>query len=75
MLINQAVVGMVNEGRGRLFGRKDSKYAACLPKELLEDSLPHFNGTDTIFVKVSFSLDGSKLLVEKWRETRTVSSA
>ncbi len=66
---NQAVASMVSEGRGRLFRRKDGKYLVYLPKDLAEDSMFPFKGSDAIFVKVSFTLGDSKLLVEKWQET------
>ena len=57
---------MVNEGRGRLFRRKDGKYLIYLPKDLAEDSMFPFKGADSIFVKVSFKLGGEKMLIEKW---------
>ena len=57
---------MVNDGRGRLFRRKDGKYLIYLPKDLAEDSMFPFKGSDSIFVKVTFKLGDSKLLVEKW---------
>ena len=57
---------MVNEGRGRLFRRKDGKYLIYLPKDLAEDSMFPFKGADSILVKVSFKLKGDSLLVEKW---------
>lgn len=61
---------MVNDGRGRLFRRKDGKYLIYLPKDLAEDSMFPFKGSDSIFVKVSFRPSGdNKLLVEKWKET------
>jgi hypothetical protein len=61
---------MVSDGRGRLFRRKDGKYLIYLPKDLAEDSMFPFKGSDSIFVKVSFKPSGeSKLLVEKWKET------
>jgi hypothetical protein len=59
---------MVNEGRGRLFRRKDGKYLIYLPKDMAEDSMFPFKGADSIFVKVSFKLNDDKLLVEKWIE-------
>ena len=59
---------MVNEGRGRLFRRKDGKYLIYLPKDLAEDSMFPFKGSDSILVKVSFKLGGKKLLIEKWTE-------
>ena len=66
MLNCQAVVTMVCEGRGRLFRRKDGKYLVYLPKDLAEDSMFPFKVTDSIFVKVSFVLGDSKVLIEKW---------
>ncbi len=59
---------MVNEGRGRLFRRKDGKYLIYLPKDLAEDSMFPFKGADSIFVKISFKLKDNKLLVEEWKE-------
>ena len=59
---------MVNEGRGRLFRRKDGKYLVYLPKDLAEDSMFPFKEADSIFVKVSFRLGDNKLAVEKWAE-------
>jgi hypothetical protein len=57
---------MVSDGRGRLFRRKDGKYLVYLPKDLAEDSMFPFKGADSIFVKVSFKLGDTKLVVEKW---------
>ena len=37
-----------------------------LPKDLTEDSMFPFKGSDSIFVKVSFKIRDDKLLVEKW---------
>jgi len=59
---------MVSEGRGRLFRRKDGKYLIYLPKDLAEDSMFPFKGSDSIFVKVSFKLGDKKLLVNEWKE-------
>jgi hypothetical protein len=59
---------MVTEGRGRLFRRKDGKYLIYLPKDLAEDSMFPFKGADSIFVKVSFKLGKTDLLIEKWVE-------
>jgi len=60
---------MVNDGRGRLFRRKDGKYLIYLPKDLAEDSMFPFKGSDSIFVNVSFKPSGdSRLLIEKWKE-------
>jgi hypothetical protein len=60
---------MVSDGRGRLFRRKDGKYLIYLPKDLAEDSVFPFKGSDSIFVKVSFKLGDNKLVVEKWKES------
>jgi len=61
---------MVSDGRGRLFRRKDGKYLVYLPKDLAEDSMFPFKGSDSIFVKVSFKPSGeSRLLIEQWKET------
>ncbi len=66
---------MVNEGRGRLFRRKDGKYLVYVPKDLAEDSMFPFKnytktkrGADSIPAKVGFKLGDNKLLVEKWNE-------
>ncbi|MDH5481802.1 MAG: hypothetical protein OEY22_02830 [Candidatus Bathyarchaeota archaeon] len=66
---------MVNEGRGRLFRRKDGKYLIYLPVDLAEDSMFPFKdyertkrGADSIAVKVTFKLEDDKLLIEKWKE-------
>jgi len=59
---------MVNEGRGRIFRRKDGKYLVYLPLDLAEDSMFPFRGSDSILVKVSFKLGDNKLLIEKWKE-------
>jgi len=62
---------LVNEGRGRLFRRKDGKYLIYLPKDLAEDSMFPFKGADSIYVKVGFKLKDDKMLVEKWVEPET----
>lgn len=59
---------MVNEGRGRLFRRKDGKYLIYVPKDLAEDSMFPFKGADSIKVKISFKLEHNRLIVEKWTE-------
>jgi len=59
---------MVNEGKGRLFRRKDGKFLIYLPKDLAEDSMFPFKGSDSIFVKVSFKIGDDKLLLECWPE-------
>ncbi|MDH5753812.1 MAG: hypothetical protein OEY95_01180 [Candidatus Bathyarchaeota archaeon] len=60
---------MVNEGRGRLFRRKDGKFLIYLPKDFAEDSMFPFKGADSMLVKVSFKPGGdNKLLIEEWKE-------
>jgi len=59
---------MVNEGRGRIFRRKDGKYLIYLPLDFAEDSMFPFKGSDSILVKVSFKLGDNKLFIEKWKE-------
>ena len=62
---------MVNDGKGRLFKRKDGKYLIYLPKDFAEDSMFPFTDSDSIFVKLSFKLGDDTLLVEKWKEPKT----
>jgi len=68
---------MVSSGRGRLFRRKDGKYLIYVPMALAEDSMFPFKdlkpgargGSDSILVKVSFTIGGKQeLLIEKWSE-------
>jgi hypothetical protein len=66
---------MVNEGRGRLFRRKDGKYLLYLPVDLAEDSMFPFKdyvktkrGADAIPVRISFKPGTPRLIVEKWKE-------
>jgi hypothetical protein len=51
-----------------LFKRNDGKYLVYIPKNLAEDSMFPFKGADSIFVKVSFKLGDSQLLIEQWPE-------
>jgi len=60
---------MVNEGRGRLFRRKDGKYLIYLPKDLAEDSMFPLKTVDSMKIRVSFKLGDHTLLIEKWNET------
>jgi len=57
---------MVSEGRGRLFRRKDGKYLIYLPKDLAEDSMFPFKGSDSIFVDINFKLGDHKLFVDTY---------
>jgi hypothetical protein len=60
---------MVNEGRGRLFRRKDGKYLIYVPLSLAEDSMFPFKTNSSIKLKVSFKIGDKKVIVEKWNET------
>ena len=62
---------MVNEGKGRLFRRKDGKYLLYTPVDLAEDSMFPFKkyaktkrGADSIPVKVSFKHGEQCLVIE-----------
>jgi hypothetical protein len=66
---------MVNEGRGRLFRRKDGKFLIYLPKDLAEDSMFPFKGADSIYVKIVFNLGDKKLYIEKWTEPEPVENS
>ena len=59
---------MVNEGRGRLFRRKDGKYLIYVPKDLAEDSMFPFKGANSIPINISFKLGDKKLLITEWIE-------
>jgi len=68
---------MVNEGRGRLFKRKDGKFLIYVPKDLAEDSVFPFRnytrtkrGADSIPVKVSFKHGENTIIIEKWHEPK-----
>lgn len=58
---------MVNEGRGRLFRRKDGKYLIYVPKDLAEDSMFPFKGSSSIPVSIRFKIGGDKILIESWK--------
>ncbi len=59
---------MVNEGRGRLFRRKDGKFLIYLPKDLAEDSMFPFKTAESMYVKITFELGDNKVLIEKYKE-------
>jgi len=59
---------MVNEGKGRLFRRKDGKFLIYIPKDLAEDSMFPFKGASSVNVKISFKLNDDRILIEKWTE-------
>ncbi len=59
---------MVNEGRGRLFRRKDGKYLIYVPLDLAEDSMFPFKTKSSIKLKISFKIGDDKLIIENWDE-------
>ena len=64
------VVG--NEGKGTIFKRKDDRYLLYLPVRLVDDSMFPLKCENSMPVKVSFSSADGKLVVEKWKEKKTV---
>jgi hypothetical protein len=70
-LISIIIVGsvvVVNEGRGRLFRRKDGKYLLYVPLDLAEDSMFPFKTETSIKVKISFKIGENKLIIEEWKK-------
>ena len=57
---------MVNEGKARLFKRKDGKFLTYLPKDFAQNSMFPFKTSESVFVKISFKLGDTKRLIEKW---------
>ncbi|TET64665.1 hypothetical protein E3J49_03690 [Candidatus Bathyarchaeota archaeon] len=59
-------------GKRTFVPRKDGKYLIYLPKDLAEDSMFPFKGSDSVFVKVSFKpKDAKRLLIKKWKKPLT----
>jgi hypothetical protein len=58
---------MGNEGKGTIFKRKDDRYLLYLPVRVVDDSMFPLKYNSSIPVKVSFSLNDGKLIVEKWK--------
>jgi hypothetical protein len=58
---------MGNEGKGRLFRRKDGKYLVYIPVTLATDSQFPFKTEDSVRVKVSFKIGDDKIIIEKFR--------
>jgi len=58
---------MGNEGKGRLFRRKDGKYLVYIPVALATDSQFPFKTEDSVRVKVSFKIGDGKIIIEKFR--------
>lgn len=59
---------MVNEGKARLFRRKDNKYLIYVPLDLAEDTMFPFKTKTSTPVRISFRIGDNKLTIEKWKE-------
>ena len=59
---------MGNEGKGTIFKRKDDRYLLYLPVRVVDDSMFPLKCEGSMPVKVSFSPNDNKLVVEKWEE-------
>lgn|GEM_PF-645947 len=59
-----------NEGKGTIFRRKDDRYLLYLPVRVVDDSMFPLKCNSSMPVKVSFSLNDGKLIVEKWKEQK-----
>ena len=59
---------MGNEGKGTIFKRKDDRYLLYLPVRLVDDSMFPLKCDSSMPVKVRFSPNDDKLVVEKWEE-------
>lgn len=59
---------MVNDGKGRLFRRKDGKYLVYLPMDVCEDSMFPFKVETSMVLKLGFKLKGESLWAEQFTE-------
>jgi len=59
---------MCNEGKGTIFKRKDDRYLLYLPVRVVDDSMFPLKCEGSMPVKLSFSPNDNKLIVEKWEE-------
>ena len=57
---------MGNEGKGRLFRRKDGKYLVYIPVALATDSQFPFKTENSVRVKVSFEIGDDKVIIENF---------
>ena len=64
-------MAMGNEGKGTIFRRKDDRYLLYLPVRVVDDSMFPLKCTNSMPVRVSFSPNDGKLIVEKWKEEKT----
>ena len=66
---------MGNEGKGTIFRRKDDRYLLYLPVRVVDDSMFPLKCKGSMPVKVSFSPNEGKLIVEKWKEQKPEGSS
>jgi hypothetical protein len=66
-----SVISLGNEGKGTIFRRKDNRYLLYLPVRVVDDSMFPLRCTGSMPVKVSFSPNSGKLIVERWEEQKT----
>ena len=59
---------MVNEGKGTIFRRKDARYLLYLPVRVVDDSMFPLKCNDSMPVKVRFTPNDGKIIIEKWDE-------
>jgi len=59
---------LVSEGVGSVFRRKDGRYFIYLPKDLVEDTGFPFPTEKSVKVKIRFTPDNKKLVIEKHRQ-------
>lgn len=59
---------MGNEGKGTIFRRKDSRYLLYLPVRVVDDSMFPLKCKDSMPVKVRFTPNDGKIIIEKWDE-------
>jgi hypothetical protein len=59
---------MGNQGKGTIFKRKDDRYLLYLPVRVVDDSMFPLKCDSSMPVKVRFSPNEGKLIVEKWTE-------
>jgi hypothetical protein len=62
---------MGNEGKGTIFRRKDNRYLLYLPVRVVDDSMFPLKCNSSMPVKVSFSPNDGKLIVEKWEDQKS----
>jgi len=59
---------LVSEGVGLISRRKDGRYFIYLPKDLVEDTGFPFPTEKSVKVKIRFTPDNKKLVIEKHRQ-------